>query len=481
MCVGSHGDVSVCVLQDMALEAAFPQSGISRLKDVVLRYNELMMPLLQKGRLYRVGSSGALVSGSRAEGLAMDDDWGHDKTDTDYMSLFADRLGVHVPGGQQIRGESCLEFCPEGCPAAYTKLKVTDLPRLRNYIDSKKWIEEGVHRSGEQCWLNTFQAVRGLPNSSNPVSGPAAQNEDGTVDDVATLVCNRPHPDIHQFLNRPRQWPTSSLITILLQLPMLLVLVGHKVSPEFNLQARISWSHLELKLIQELPESIRQGYIACKYVVKRFLKARRGENEADGGRSRLCSYHIKTVFLSYLEKNPPSMITSTFGLFLDLLHELDECLKVRKLPHYFLAECDLLETMEDDEVCIARQVIEEILSDPLNALLTSPTDPQQIYGEVNPDSLVLAFRMFYSHPTCEQNQQDLSELLSRVDERRQNKYIEQCEIDKKNKVSGRARPIRLADSLKQENVLSFSSTILYISWLTFLFVFNDRPSFIYPR
>ena len=85
---------------------------------------------------------------------------------------------------------------------------------------------------------------------------------------------------------------------------MLLVLVGHKHSPEYNLQARISWSYSELKVLQEVPESVRHGYIACKYVLKHFLKLRRGKNEASDGRSRVGSYNIKTVFLLYLEKTP---------------------------------------------------------------------------------------------------------------------------------------------------------------------------------
>ena len=274
------------------------------------------------------------------------------------------------------------------------------------------------------------------------------------------------------FCNRPRQWPSASLISELLKMPMLLVLLGHKLSPEFKLQARISWSHLELKLIQELPESVRQGYISCKYVLKHFLKVRRGRNipkrfllsirGATGGRSNVCSYHIKTVFLRYLEKTPPSEITSPFTLFLDLFYELDEYLNVGKLPHYFLAQCDLLETVKDDELHVARQVIGEILSDPLKALLTTPTRSQQIYGKVHPDCLVVAFRRVFSHPTSEQRQNDLFELLARVDERRRDRYTEQCESDEQseNRVSphyervefrtpGRTELFGLVDMLKQ--------------------------------
>ena len=389
-----------------------------------------------------------ILSGSRIEGIAMNDQWGHGKADIDYMKLNVGPRGVHVPGGQQSRGRSCLEFRPEGCPAAYTKLLITDLHGLKEHYRSGKWIEESVYRSGDQCWLDTCRAVREMRHPFQTISGPSGQL--GPYDFVTTLVCNGPHPDMNQeFANRPRQWPPAALISDLLKLPMLLVLVGHKLSPEFHLQARASWSLLELRLIQELSVSIRQGYIAFKYVMKCCLKARRGLNEADQGRSSVCSYHFKTSFLRYLEKTPPSMITSPFGLFLDLLHELDDYLKVGNLPHYFLPQCNLLETVADDELCIARTVIEEILSDPLNALLTSPTDPQEIYGEVHPDYLVSMFRRVFSHPTCDQSWDDLSKLLARVDERRRQRYREQCEKDEREMVSGSVELIGLIDSLKQ--------------------------------
>ena len=438
----------VDVLQDLAVEAAFPQCGISRVHDNRVKANEQMISDLQDGTAYYGGEyRERLLAGSRPEGLAMEDDWGHVKTDNDYMYLKGGQAGVNV-GGRHPRGQACLDLRPEGCPAAYTKLQITDLPQERGLT----WMTESVHRSGNQCWLDTNQAVHKMGIPGDIICGPAAQRADGTRDSVQTLVCNGPHPDMCQeFPNRPRQWPPASLITVLLKLPILLVLVGHKLSPEFNLQARISWSHLELKLIQGIPESVRHGYIACKYVLKRLLKARRGQNEVDGSRSSVSSYHVKTVFLRYLEKNPPSMITSPFRLFLDLLHELDGSIKMGELPHYFLAQCNLLETVGQRERDIARQVIEEILLDPLNALLTSPTDPQQIYGEVRPELLVLAFHKISSYPACKQSLRDLSELLICVDERRRQRYIEQCERDSRKvwRVSGRSELTELTGMLQQ--------------------------------
>ena len=404
------------------------------MSDGAMRLNESEMSKLENGVTYREGLGG-LTSGSRAEGLTLENACGHDDADNDEMYLKGALLGVYVAGGKQARGESCLEFRPEGCPSAYCKLQITDLHGLKESkpVFGGRWCDDTcVEESGGVTWLNTYNTVRCMKDNQNMarrgiVSGPASS--DGTHDTLNTLVCSAAHPDLHhEFRSRTRgPWPTADMINYLLQLPMLLVLVGHKLSPEFNLQARISWSHLEYKLIKELPESVRQGYIACKYVMKRFLKAHRGQNEADDGRSKIGSYHLKTVFLHFLEKRPPSLITSPFQLFLDLLTHLDVYLELGKLPHYFIAQCDLLETVVNDERHLARQVIREILSDPLNALLTSPTRPQQIYGEVSPDYLVVAFRRVTDHPTCEQSLKDLSELLARVDERRRERLREQRE------------------------------------------------------
>ena len=411
------------------------------------------MSRLERGVAYRV-DRGWLTSGSRAEGLTLEDQWGYDPSDTDEMWLSGGPLGVYVTGGQQARGRSCMDFRPEGCSPAYCKLQISDLHGLK----SERWFDETcVEESDGVTWLNTYNTVRRMKDSvrdthDDPISGPAFQL--GTIDAVFTLVCSAAHPDLHhEFRSRTRgPWPTADMINYILQLPMLLVLVGHKLSPEFRLEARISWSHLEYKLIKELPESVRQGYIAYKYVMKRFLKAHRGQNEAADGRSKIGSYHLKSVFLHFLEKRPPSLITSPFQLFLDLLTHLDDYIQVGKLPHYFLPQCDLLETVGNDERHLARRVIREILSDPLNALLTSPTRPQEIYGKVSPDHLVVAFQRVSAHPTCEKNWKDLSKLLARVDERRRERYREQRRRDDRDdyhRVSGRAQLTGLVATLKQ--------------------------------
>ena len=401
------------------------------------------------------------MTGSRAEGLALEDEWGHPPADKDVMRLEGSEMIVSVPEGRRsIRSRSCLTYRSEKCPAGYTKLEVSDPERLR-WIGFRWWHRSCVYKDGSRRWLNTYTTIRRIMKAhgrddkdhKRVISGPAAQRRE--TDTVPTLVCNSPHPELErEFCRRPRgQWPSTSLIDFVRQQVMLLVLVGHKHSSkfEFRLQARLSWSVCELALIRELPGSVRQGYIACKYVLKRFLAIHRGQNEVGDGRSFVCSYHIKTTFLHFLEKNPQSLTISPFHLFLDLLFELNRYLVMGKLPHYFLVKCNLLETVGEDERLLARQAIRDILADPVYALLTSPTDPQQIYGEVRPDDLVIPFREFSAHPRCERSCSRLSTLLACVDEYRQRKYAELLTRDENLFASGRAKLVGLVDAIKHIN------------------------------
>ena len=454
-CHDSHVcDVTACVLQDVAVEATFPRSAICQLWDSTVKSIEYVIAALKDGSLYHEDRGLYLRCGSQAEGLAFNDYWGHGATDKDLMLLHGGRLGVHIAAGQNPREESCescLDLHTESCPPGYSKLHITKLSELReSRLFGDEWFDDKcVDQFGILNTYNTLQMMKDSNKSTrdDTISGPASQS--GAFDTVPTFVCSGPHPDLHhEFRHRPRgPWPHKSLINLILQLPMLLVLVGHKPSPEFRSQARMSFSHLEYKLIKELPENIRQGFIACKYVIKHFLKVHRGQNETDDGRSLVGSYHIKTALLRFVEQMPKPLITSPFQLFLDLLLQLDECLRVGKLPHYFIAQCNLLETVGDDERHLARLAIREILADPLNALLTSPSNPQQIYGKVRQDELAVAFQRVSAHPTCEQSRKDLSELLACVDERRRQRFTEQRKSDGK-RVSGRAALTGLVDTLK---------------------------------
>ena len=441
-CICIHN--TMCVLQELMVEMVFPCCAICQLDDNDVSLNTTSMSALHSGEDYKGAMGWWLTAGSRAEGLALETGWGHPPADIDTMYLYGGRLGVYVPGGHTPQASASLQYQPEGCRPAYCKLKVINPTALNLalscYIDISgerhMQVQSCIDKEEGQQWLNTYQTQWLMVDSDETFSSPAGRHgltvsgpagKRGLNDFVTTLVCSAPHPDLQRKFSdhSHKQWLPAHVINYILKLPMLLVLVGHKLSIHSKSEARISWSHCEMKIMQELPENVRQGYIACKYVLKRF----QGPTEPGDGRSRVSSFHIKTTLLHHLEKRSPHTITSPFRLFIDLLHRLDRYIELGKLPHYFLADCNLLETVGKQELSIARQAIQAILLDPLAALLTSPTDPPQIYGEVCPDALVNSFRRVVTHPMYEQSWNDLFPLLASVDTCRQNRYHRQQKTD----------------------------------------------------
>ena len=146
---------------------------------------------------------GPHTSGSRTEGLILENGWGHEDADSDEMWLNGGLLGVFVAGGQHLRGESCLEFRPEGCPPAYCKLQISDLHALEESmaVVGVRWFNDTrVKESDGVTRLSSYHVMRHMKDSDistccEPVSGPASQS--GAFDIVNTLVCSDAHPNLH--------------------------------------------------------------------------------------------------------------------------------------------------------------------------------------------------------------------------------------------------------------------------------------------
>ena len=272
----------------------------------------------------------------------------------------------------------------------------------------------------------------------------------GSFDVVPTFVASGPHPAILDYIHRPRgEWPPQDQLHELQQLPMCLVLVGHKESPYYPLQTRVSWSPGEILLLSKLPTVIKQGFIAAKCTLKYFLRMYAVQNEADSGRSKVGSYHLKTTFLYYLEKLPPHKITSPFVLMINLLQDLCKYIEDAKLPHYFLPECNLLGSVGLVQRQVALKAIQAILADPAAAIIKCPTEPTQIYTDIPPDDLLAAFLGLFADLTSRRCLEVLMVYMLRLDTWREARYSLQQERDaqKGSRVSGRPELIKLLDML----------------------------------
>ena len=269
------------------------------------------------------------------------------------------------------------------------------------------------------------------------------------VDQVPTLVANGPHPAMNNYLKRPRgEWPPKGQLDEIQQLSMCLVLVGSKESEKPEREARDSWSAGELLLISKLPTRIKKGLIAAKCTFKWYSKICRNEKVANDGRSHVGSYHLKTTLLNLLETTPPTKFHSAFDVMVNVFRDVRWYLIRGRLPHYFLPECNLLSTVEDDERQIAFQAIQEIVRDPIASILKCPSQPTEIYGDICPDDLVAAFRQASIHPSCDRSWANLVQLLSRLDCRRRKRYRFLLRVDERAGISGRPELKGLVDMLE---------------------------------
>ena len=451
------------MLGSLAVDTVYPATGLFRELDAEVGLNEVVLWRLGRGEVFRWDVPAQLDAGSRPEGLCVDRHWGHGEADKDYMWLWGDVLGVYiVPPGQQPPRTATLVYAPHQCPPAYTRLQVLHKDRLLRAIvggesrlpvsapKSALKLQQCVVSEGGRLWLHSrhtleFMQLRG----TEAISGPAGQRAGGLIENVSSLTCSGPHPAMASYRKRPRKrWPSPALLDALMQQPMLLVMVGPKDAQDSYLMFRVSWSALELILISSLGLWLKQGYVCFKYTVKSVLKSIRPDDSTREGRSQVGSYHLKTVFLRHLEEHPPRQEGSTFQLMLDLCQDLQRYLRMGFLPHYFLPECDLLQTVGEEEKQYALQAVKQVIADPLVAILNSPSEPRHIYGpHHSPDDLIRCFSEVSSQPSCPERRECLQRLIRRLDDHREGLHRKQLKRDR-DRVSKRPGLVRLADYLQ---------------------------------
>ena len=399
----------VCVVFQMlgclVVETVYPVAGFCRMPDWEVDYTKCTVRDLADGSSFRELDNGPLLAGSQAEGLALDEHWGHGKVDRDVMWPCGEDLGVHVlhPGNQPPE-DATLVYTPQGCPPAYSRLQVLRKDKLLEAIArcknmrfdlslSASDFQQCVFSEGSHLWLHSRKTLEALlARDTIPISGPAGQDNDGFDETVHSLVCSGPHPSMASYKKRTRnRWPSTALLDAIVKQPMVLVMVGPKYAQDSYLMFRISWSPLEYILLTSLDLWLKQGYVCFKYTIKSLLKSLRPTDSAGDGRSLVGSYHLKTVFLRHLEGRPSEQEESPFQLMLDLCQDLQHYLLLGCLPHYFLPECDLLRTVENEERQCALRAVGQIIADPLATILRSPSEPHLIYGCHTPDDLVHCF------------------------------------------------------------------------------------------
>ena len=297
------------VVGNLAVELAFPSCSLKRLWDWDVILNNKLLANLECGEAGRVACGEWFVSGSRAEGLALEDGWGHGKVDTDYMKLYGGNLRVVMPSedGPPL-DDACFVLRTSGCPPAHARVEgVGEADQLYRKLENTRVyaaysqtirpenIMQCFELQRDKIWLSSYGILRALHYSdtsdrfgSRSISGPAGQyvgNDDLAgnplagimLDYVVTLICSGPLPTIQSYLDRSRspQWPRQETMARMRNMPAMLVCTGHRFSLRPDLEFRLSWSFLELLLATDMPDWIKQAHCAFKLIVKRGLAKQR--------------------------------------------------------------------------------------------------------------------------------------------------------------------------------------------------------------
>lgn len=181
-------------------------------------------------------------------------------------------------------------------------------------------------------------------NMVDPVSKMVASK-----DYVLALPCPRWPPEAQEWLLRNRVWPSKKQVRTIMKHGCHIVPKKHHTSKD-PCEFIISFSVTEKYVAHCLSINQKRVYMLLKLLFKSCI------NKTHQG---LTTYHLKTTLFRLCERIPQHkwMEQNPAECLEWLLLDLENYLKDRRLPHYFIPECNLLDHMTLlSAACISRNI-----------------------------------------------------------------------------------------------------------------------------
>ena len=161
------------------------------------------------------------------------------------------------------------------------------------------------------------------------------------------------------WLERERKWPSVEMVTKIIDEGYHLVVKSPKYSEIPECDFRISFSHAEYLLSQEINEIQRECYRCLKKLHRAYLSSPAG----------LVSFHLKNLFLQTIEETGAEMWTEDkrAECMMKLLENLLKALKDKDLRHFFARSYNLfgVDYFENPEnLASLAEVVENIMESP---------------------------------------------------------------------------------------------------------------------
>lgn len=164
-----------------------------------------------------------------------------------------------------------------------------------------------------------------------------------------------------EWIRRERKWPSSKIVGNVIKDGFHLVVKSPKVGGNPNCDFRISFSHAEYLLSQEMNDIQRECYRCLKKYHRAYLsKHPKG----------LVTFHLKTILLQTIEETGSDVWTESnqAACLMKLLSNLLKALKQKHLPHFFVKSYNMfcIDYIENPEVLESlASKVEQIMQNPL--------------------------------------------------------------------------------------------------------------------
>lgn len=210
--------------------------------------------------------------------------------------------------------------------------------------------------------LDYLSTMKPVQEFENPYNNPEECTFSVSIDIVPALQARGWPKVAREWINRKRHWPSHETIHTIVQEGFHLVVKSPKGGGCSNTMFRLSFSHAEYLLSQQLHDDQRKCYRALKKYYSACLRTKP---------KSLATYHLKTLFLQTCEETRADMWTeeNMTTCMMTLLANLHSSLSEKYLRHFFIKDCNLFDPKNIDNPHLLDSLavkVEQFMGNPMD-------------------------------------------------------------------------------------------------------------------
>ena len=306
--------------------------------------------------------------------------------------LQGSNLGKWIKNGDSIHGKNVLN----GKQQQMTKKREENSKDLTQSRDGQEDSEmrERERRIQHRLLEHMFGTAKGAQTQKAKVKD--TERVESGIDFIPALR-SREWPKVaREWIKRERKWPSPDIVKRVIQEGYHLVVKSPKKTGNPDCDFRISFSHAEYLLSQEMNDIQRDCYRCLKKYHRAFLCTQP---------KSLVSFHLKNIFLQTIEETGAEMWieSNRTECMIKLLGNLSEALKRKDLRHFFVKSYNLfgVDYVENPEVLesLAGKVV-EIIEDPKRFATQLIQSREETKHQKRPDVHILQENFPRDEPTA---------------------------------------------------------------------------------